>query len=268
MPLVRSRYQAHPWHLVDPSPWPILTSFALLSLALSAVLYFHGFAGGGPSALLSLGVVAACMVLWLRDVSAEGSYGGYHTLPVQKGLVLGFALFLIMEAFTFLSAFWAYFHSALSPTVELGAAWPPAGIEPLNYAEVPLLNTVILLSSGATVTYAHHALIRGDRRGALVGLILTVLLASVFTGFQAYEYFEAPFTIADGVYGSAFFCCTGLHGIHVIIGTLFLLVSAFRLGAYALTAEHHVGLESAILYWHFVDVVWLFLFVSLYWWGS
>jgi cytochrome c oxidase subunit 3 len=268
MALKRTQFQAHPWHLVDASPWPLITSLALLALALSAVMYFHGFEGGGTSALLALTVLVASMVLWLRDVAAEGSYGGYHTLPVQKGLVLGFVLFVVSEVFAFLSAFWAYFHSALAPTVELGAAWPPAGVEPLNYAEIPLLNTVILLSSGATVTYAHHALIRGDRRGALLGLVLTVLLAAVFTAFQAYEYMEAPFTIADSVYGSAFFCCTGLHGFHVIIGTLFLLVSTFRLAAYALTSEHHVGLESAILYWHFVDVVWLFLFVSIYWWGS
>jgi cytochrome c oxidase subunit 3 len=268
MALKRSQFQAHPYHLVDPSPWPLVTSFALLALALSAVLYFHGFAGGGVSTLLGLFVVISSMVLWLRDVSAEGAYQGFHTIPVQKGLVLGFVLFVVSEAFAFLSAFWAYFHSALSPTVELGAAWPPAGVEPLNYAEIPLLNTVILLSSGATVTYAHHALIRGQRRGALVGLALTVLLAAVFTGFQGYEYYEAPFTIADSVYGSAFFCCTGLHGFHVIIGTLFLLVSLFRLISYGMTSEHHVGLESGILYWHFVDVVWLFLFVSLYWWGS
>lgn len=268
MALKRSQYQAFPYHLVDPSPWPLATSIALLASALSAVLYFHGFAGGGLGTLLGLVAVVTSMVLWLRDVSAEGAYGGHHTLAVQKGLTLGFVLFVISEIFAFISAFWAYFHSALSPTVELGAAWPPAGIEALDPAEVPLLNTVLLLSSGATVTYAHHALIHGNRRGAILGLALTILLAAVFTGFQAYEYVEAPFTIADSVYGSAFFSCTGLHGVHVIVGTLFLLVALYRLVGYTYGAEHHVGLESAILYYHFVDVVWLFLFVSLYVWGS
>jgi cytochrome c oxidase subunit 3 len=264
----RAQFQSHPWHLVDQSPWPLLTSFALFSLALGAAAYFHGFAGGGHVALLGLISVTAAMVLWLRDVAAEGTLGGYHTIPVQKGLILGFVLFVVSEAFAFLSAFWAFLHSALAPAVEIGSAWPPAGIETLDFTEIPLLNTVLLLSSGATITYAHHALLRGARGHAIAGLALTVTLAVIFTAFQAYEYIEAPFTISDSVYGSAFFCCTGLHGFHVIIGTIFLAVSLYRLLNYSITAEHHIGLESASVYWHFVDVVWLFLFLLIYIWGS
>lgn len=196
------------------------------------------------------------------------TFQGHHTFAVQKGLSLGFVLFVVSEVFFFISIFWAFFHSSLSPTVELGAHWPPAGIETLNPWEVPLLNTVILLSSGATVTYAHHSLIQGNRAGVIYGLIATVVLAAVFTGFQGFEYYNAPFTFSDGVYGSTFYMATGFHGIHVIIGTIFLTVGLFRVLSYHLTDHHHLGFEQAILYWHFVDVVWLFLFISVYWWGG
>ena len=270
----RSAFQFHPYHLVDPSPWPLITSFARLTLTLSAVIYFNGYANGGT--LVSFGFLATlfAMILWFRDVVAEGSFMGNHTFAVQKGLNLGVALFIVSEVFFFISIFWAYFHSALAPTVELGAHWPPAGIDPLNPFEIPLLNTIILLSSGATVTYAHHSLIQGSsdhrsgRKGVLLGIILTIVLAVIFTGLQGLEYYEAPFTISDGAYGSTFFFATGFHGLHVIIGTLFIAVAFFRILSYHLTDHHHLGFESSILYWHFVDVVWLFLYVSIYWWGA
>ena len=168
----------------------------------------------------------------------------------------------------FFSFFWAFFHSALVPTIELGGVWPPKGIEVLNPWEVPLLNTLILLLSGATTTWAHHAIIIGRRQQAIVALIATIILAAAFTGFQAMEYLESSFTISDGIYGSTFFVATGFHGIHVIIGTLCLAVALIRLIKYHFTKQHHLGFESAAWYWHFVDVVWLFLFVSIYWWGS
>ena len=158
--------------------------------------------------------------------------------------------------------------SALTPTIELGAQWPPLGIEPVNPFELPLLNTVILLSSGATITYAHHSLIQGNRSGALNGLLATVILAIVFTGFQGVEYTVSSFTISDGAFGSCFYFGTGFHGIHVIVGTAFIAVGLWRALAYHSTENHHLGMESAILYWHFVDVVWLFLFISIYYWGS
>jgi len=173
-----------------------------------------------------------------------------------------------VKYFSLLVYFGLFFHSSLSPTVELGSQWPPAGIPTINPFELPLLNTILLLSSGATVTYGHHSLIQGNRRGQILGTLLTIVLAILFTICQGIEYYNAGFTIADGIYGSTFFFSTGFHGIHVLIGTAFIAVAFFRMLSYHLTDHHHLGYEASILYWHFVDVVWLFLFVSIYWWGS
>ena len=264
----RSRFQAHPFHLVSPSPWPLYSSLSLLTLTTSGVLTMHGFSNASNILILAFITLVYTMSLWFRDIISEGTYLGNHTLAVQKGLNLGVALFIVSEALFFLAIFWTFFHSALSPTVELGAQWPPLGVEAINPFELPLLNTVILLSSGVTVTYAHHSLIQGNRSGALHGLAFTILLAVVFTGFQGVEYSVSSFTLSDGVFGSCFYFGTGFHGLHVIIGTIFLAVGLWRTLAYHLTENHHLGLEAGILYWHFVDVVWLFLYVSIYYWGS
>lgn len=265
---VRSLFQPHPYHLVSPSPWPINTSFTLLAITLSGVMAFQAFSVGIYILNLAFLSVVLSMSLWFRDIIAEGTYLGNHTLAVQRGLSMGMGLFIVSEALFFLAIFWAFFHSALSPTVELGAKWPPIGIEAINSFELPLLNTVILLSSGFTVTYCHHSLIKGDRTGGLYGLIFTILLAVVFTALQGVEYSVSSFTISDGTYASCFYFGTGFHGLHVIIGTAFLVVNLWRLFAYHLTENHHLGLEFGILYWHFVDVVWLFLYISVYYWGS
>ena len=265
---IRSKFQAHPFHLVSPSLWPIYTCISLLTLTTSGVLSMHGFSNAEYFLALAFVLVVSSMSFWFRDVISEGTYLGNHTLAVQKGLNMGVALFIVSEALFFLAIFWAFFHSALSPTIELGAQWPPMGIEAINPFELPLLNTVILLSSGVTVTYAHHSLIQGNRAGALYGLLATVILAIIFTTFQGIEYTVSSFTITDGAFGSCFFFGTGFHGLHVMIGTAFLAVGLWRVLAYHLTDNHHLGLESGILYWHFVDVVWLFLFISIYYWGS
>ena len=266
--LIRSKFQAHPFHLVSPSPWPLNTSFCLLATTFSAVLSFQGFEKGVNLLFVSLISVIYCMSLWFRDVISEGTYIGNHTLAVQRGLSMGVGLFIVSEALFFLAIFWAFFHSALSPTIELGAKWPPMGIQAINPFELPLLNTIILLSSGVTVTYAHHSLIQGNRSGALYGLIYTIILAIIFTLFQGIEYTVSSFTISDGTYTSCFYFGTGFHGLHVMVGTAFLAVGLWRVLAYHLTENHHLGFESAILYWHFVDVVWLFLYISVYYWGS
>lgn len=265
---IRTKFQKFPFHLVDPSPWPILLSFSLLNLTIGAVAYLHGISNGGY--ILTLGFILTTygMILWLKDVVIEGSYLGHHTKEVKNGLMLGMILFIVSEVFAFLSVFWAFFHSSLSPAIEIGGAWPPIGITPLDPFAIPLLNTFLLLSSGAFITYGHHALIAGNRKACIDGVLLTIVLAIIFTGLQYFEYSEAGFTMADGVYGSAFYASTGLHGFHVIIGTIFIGVSLIRIINYQLTTKHHNGFESSILYWHFVDVVWLFLFVAVYFWGN
>jgi cytochrome c oxidase subunit 3 len=264
----RNQFQSFPYHLVEQSPWPIFVSFSLLSLTLGAVMYMQGYSHGNQ--LLSLGFTLTLfgMALWFRDIITEGTYLGNHTIQVQKGLTIGIVLFIISEVFAFLSVFWAFFHSSLSPAIEIGGVWPPQGITPLDPFAIPLLNTILLLSSGAFVTYGHHALIQGDRKGAILGTLLTIIFAIIFTALQYYEYSESGFTITDSVYGTVFYASTGLHGIHVIIGTIFILVGFIRIINYHLTDTHHQGHEAAILYWHFVDVVWLFLFIAVYYWGG
>nr|YP_010000657.1 cytochrome c oxidase subunit III [Chaetops frenatus]QOD96556.1 cytochrome c oxidase subunit III [Chaetops frenatus] len=259
-------HQAHSYHMVDPSPWPILGATAALLTASGLTLWFHY----NTPYLLALGLTLILLVMaqWWRDIVRESTFQGHHTPTVQKGLRYGMALFITSEAFFFLGFFWAFFHSSLAPTPELGGQWPPVGIKPLDPMDVPLLNTAILLASGITVTWAHHSIMEANRKQAAQALTLTVLLGFYFTALQAMEYYEAPFSIADGVYGSTFFVSTGFHGLHVIIGSLFLLVCLFRLIKYHFTPTHHFGFEAAAWYWHFVDVVWLLLYISIYWWGS
>jgi len=266
--VIRSNFQDHPFHLVSPSPWPLYTSVSLLNLTSIAVLAMHNFNNSHYLLYLALILLVSNMSFWFRDIISEGTFLGDHTLAVQKGLNLGIILFIVSEGLFFMAVFWAFFHSALTPTIELGGQWPPIGIEPVNPFELPLLNTVILLSSGATITYAHHSLIQGKREGALYGSIATVLLAVIFTIFQGIEYSVSSFTISDGAFGTCFFFGTGFHGFHVIIGTIFLAVGLWRIYDYQLTDNHHLGYEGGILYWHFVDVVWLALYFLLYYWGS
>ena len=209
--LTRSLFQFHPFHLVSPSPWPLYSSISMLNLTFSAVLTFHGFISSPLFLYIALISIILCMSLWFRDVISEATYLGNHTLAVQKGLNLGIGLFIVSEIFFFLAIFWAFFHSALSPNTELGAKWPPMGIDSINPFELPLLNTVILLSSGVTVTYAHHSLIQGNRSGALYGLGYTAILAIIFTGLQAIEYTVSSYSISDGTYASCFYFGTGLN---------------------------------------------------------
>jgi cytochrome c oxidase subunit 3 len=256
----------HPYHLVDPSPWPLLGSLAAGILATGAVLFMHGY-GWELMALGFIGVLTI-MFVWWRDVIHEAVVGGYHNPVVQIGLRFGMALFIASEVMFFAAFFWAFFSSALFPNEATGGVWPPKGIHPFNPWEFPFLNTLILLASGTTVTWAHHALLEGDRKGLIQGLTVTVLLGLSFTGFQAYEYAHAAFGFTQGIYPSTFFMATGFHGAHVIIGTTFLLVCLFRAKAGQFTPTHHFGFEAAAWYWHFVDVVWLFLFICVYWWGG
>lgn len=203
---------------------------------------------------------------WWRDVTRESTFQGKHTIEVVTGLTIGIILFIVSEIFFFVSFFWAFFHRRLSPDIHIGGIWPPKGIQSLNPIGIPLLNTIILLTSGITVTWSHHSIILNIKQNAIYSLILTCILGIYFTALQIFEYMITRFTIADSVYGSVFFIATGFHGIHVLIGTLFLSVCLIRIIKNHFSYNHHLGFEIAIWYWHFVDVVWLFLYIFVYWW--
>nr|YP_010710345.1 cytochrome c oxidase subunit III [Dyscolus irriguus]WCS92103.1 cytochrome c oxidase subunit 3 [Dyscolus irriguus] len=261
-----STHSNHPYHLVDYSPWPLTGALGAMMMVSGLVKWFHQY--NMNLLMIGLLVTILTMIQWWRDITREGTFQGLHTYVVTMGLRWGMILFITSEIFFFLSFFWGFFHSSLSPAIELGNMWPPMGIETFNPLQIPLLNTLILLTSGVTVTWAHHSLMENNYNQALQGLLLTVLLGIYFTILQAYEYIESPFTIADSVYGSTFFMATGFHGLHVIIGTTFLLVCLIRHYFNHFSSIHHFGFEAAAWYWHFVDVVWLFLYISIYWWGS
>src|ERR1700761_2488911 len=257
----------HPYHLVDPSPWPIVGAIAAGLLTGGGVLYMHGH--GWTMLIIGILAVLGTMAVWWRDVIREATFQGYHSPIVQLGMRYGMALFIASEVMFFAAFFWAFFDASLFPKAATGGIWPPKGIHPFDAFELPFLNTMILLLSGTTVTWAHHALIEGDRKAMLWGLGLTILLGLSFTGVQAYEYSHAAFPFnGGGIYPSTFFMATGFHGFHVIIGTTFLIVCFFRAKAGHFKPDHHFGFEAAAWYWHFVDVVWLFLFVCVYWWGK
>lgn len=258
----------HPFHIVDPSPWPLTTSLSVFFLLFGFALYMHSFAVGFYLFIISFVATLINVSLWWRDIVREGTFEGAHTAAVQKGLRLGMVLFIVSEVMLFFAFFWAFFHSSLNPVPEIGCVWPPKGIEVISPWLIPLLNTALLLTSGASLTWSHAALIGGFRAEAINGLIVTIILATLFTLFQAYEYVNAPFNFSDGIYGTTFYSLTGLHGLHVIIGTLFLGVALYRMAHHHFTRTSHVGFECAAWYWHFVDVVWIFLFLAVYVWGE
>lgn len=256
----------HPFHLVNISPWPLTGSIGAISITTGIIIWFHQY----RILLLFIGLIITSLTIfqWWRDIVRETTFQGHHTTIVQYGIQWGIILFIVSEIFFFISFFWGFFHRSLSPTIELGANWPPFGLTPFNPFQIPLLNTIILLSSGISVTWCHHSLLENNHQQALQSLLLTIILGIYFTILQAYEYLEAPFCIADSIYGRSFFIATGFHGLHVIIGTLFLTICFIRIIKNHFSKTRHFGFEAAAWYWHFVDVVWLFLYVSIYWWGG
>jgi cytochrome c oxidase subunit 3 len=276
----------HDYHIIDPSPWPIISSIGAFVLMFGGVCYmrwlhgnpFHLFGGDIANPWLvwiGLAITLYSMFAWWSDTVKEG-HEGHHTEVVALHLRYGMIMFIASEVMFFVAWFWAFFDVSLfaneaiqaSRVTFTGGQWPPKGLEVLDPWHLPLYNTIILLLSGTTVTWAHHALLENDRKGLIQGLVLTVALGILFSFVQAYEYMHAPFGFSESIYGATFFMATGFHGFHVLVGTIFLLVCLIRAIMGGFTPERHFGFEAAAWYWHFVDVVWLFLFFSIYIWGS
>nr|YP_010463774.1 cytochrome c oxidase subunit III [Spelaeomysis bottazzii]UUL70723.1 cytochrome c oxidase subunit III [Spelaeomysis bottazzii] len=256
--------QKHNFHMVDMSPWPVLTGMCLFGVFAGLLNWFYFFSFWFLFYSL-LSVILIC-IQWWRDVIREATYIGCHVNLVMKGLQYGMVMFISSEVLFFFGFFWTFFHSFLSPTCELGMEWPPLGVNSFDPEQVPLLNSLILLSSGVSVTWAHHSMLEKKFEEAKISLLVTVMLGMYFTLLQMYEYYDAQYSISDSIFGACFFVATGFHGLHVIIGTLFLSVMLYRLLGYQFSSQNHVGFESSAWYWHFVDVVWLFLYVIVYWW--
>ncbi|MBU6184322.1 MAG: cytochrome c oxidase subunit 3 [Rickettsiales bacterium] len=267
-----SAKQQHPFHLVELSPWPILTAFSLLFVTLGVVFLMHGHSMAEYFSIFGGGAVIFCSYHWWKDVIKEGRVGHHHTEKVRMGLRIGMALFILSEAMFFFGFFFSFFLARFFPAgileglwVTGEGLWPPKGIQTFDPWDIPFMNTLILLLSGTTVTWAHYAITQNDQRNSVMALGITVLLGIAFTTFQAYEYHHAAFKLTDGIYAANFYLATGFHGLHVIIGTIFLTVCYFRAKkGHFIGGNGHLGFEFAAWYWHFVDVVWLFLFVFVY----
>nr|UZT67607.1 cytochrome c oxidase subunit 3 [Parnips nigripes] len=255
----------HPYHLVTLSPWPMLTSFSMFITMIGSIFMFNY----SMFYLLFWGIfmISLSSFQWWRDVIRESTFQGMHTKKVLQGLKMGMFLFILSEWLFFVSFFWSYFHSALSPNVEIGSMWPPKNIIQFNPFQIPLLNTIILLSSGASITWSHYSILNNNKDKTLISLFLTIMLGMIFSIIQMFEYIESYFCLNDSVYGSLFYLTTGFHGLHVIIGTLFLLINLFRIMYNHLSAWHHFSFEAASWYWHFVDVIWIIVYSVIYWWN-
>lgn len=254
----------HPFHLVTLSPWPLTTSLNVFLLLLGSAKWFHEYS---PN-LFIIRILNLFLNLyqWWRDIIRERTFQGFHSIRVRKLIRIGILLFITSEVFFFFSFFWAFFHISLSPSIEIGNSWPPHLILPFNPYNIPLLNTIILLSSGIRITWRHYRILNKNYNESIKSLLITIILGGYFSILQYIEYKEAPFRISDSAYGTTFFIITGFHGLHVIIGTIFIIVTTIRLINFQFSPNHHFGFEARSWYWHFVDVVWLFVYISIYWW--
>lgn len=257
--------QHHPYHLVDMSPWPALTSLGVLVTVFGLILSFHKYPNSKLLLCIGLFTLFYVLYLWWRDLFRE-SRSHYHTTKVQTGLHLGMILFISTEAMFFVGLLWGFIHFASQPSIYLGTQWPPEGIIPVEWNGRPLLNTALLFASYFSANVARYAVEENKLNLAYTNLVITVFLGLLFTFYQYLEYTSAAFTMSDSVFGSVFYLATGFHGFHVIVGVLFLFVCLLRLKE--TTPNHSVGLKLAVLYWHFVDIVWIFLMGIIYYWGS
>jgi len=263
----RSRVN-HLYHLVKPSPWPVLSAGAALVFLSALAGSMHSVKYGFFFLNYGLGLLLICALFWFQDIIVEGTYVGLHTKIVRAGLKRGFIYFLVSEVMLFFGFFWAFFHSALSPAIAVGTVWPPKGISIIETFYVPTINTALLIVSGFTITWAHRGFAIGSFLESLDSIFLTLMLGIIFIYFQAKEYYISNFNLSDGVFSSTFFMLTGLHGLHVIVGASFIIVCTIRLCLNHFLKKHYLGFVCAIWYWHFVDAVWIVLFLALYTWGN
>nr|AXS66438.1 cytochrome c oxidase subunit 3 [Elateroidea sp. 5 KM-2017] len=258
--------QNHPFHLVNPSPWPILCSLNTLGITTGSIMFIHML--NNKLMMISFLSIILCSFQWWRDITRESTFQGNHTIKVLMNMKWGMILFITSEIFFFIAFFWSFLHSSLSPTIEIGLKWPPTNILTFNPLMIPLLNTIILLSSGVSITWAHQCIQENNLYQSMESMLITVTLGMYFSSLQLFEYMQSSFSISDSIYGSSFFLATGFHGIHVIIGSTFILINMSRIKLLHFSKNHHFGFEAAAWYWHFVDIVWLFLYLMIYWWGS
>nr|ALD88448.1 cytochrome c oxidase subunit III [Megachile sculpturalis] len=258
-------WKGHPFHLVTLSPWPIVCSINSFNLMISIIIWFYYY--NMYFMLINLIIMISSMLFWWRDIIRESTFQGTHTQMIQKMLKFSMILFIISEMFFFLSFFWTYFHNFLSPSIEIGMNWPPKNIIMFNPYNIPLLNSLILISSGMTLTWSHNCLLNKNWIKSNILMMITIILGLLFSSIQFIEYYEAPFTINDGIFGSIFYMMTGFHGLHVMIGIMFMSICFIRMLMNHLTEYHHFNFEGSAWYWHFVDVIWLLLYILIYWWN-
>lgn len=257
----------HSFHIVDLRPWPLICSLNLINLVMrllniikyNNILLFYIF-------VIIFFLILFSMIIWWRDVNRESLFQGNHTFNVYKGVKLGILIFILRELIFFLRFFWRYFHFRLSPEIEISNCWPPTMVIAVNPYRIPLFNTLILLRSGVSVTWAHYRILKNKNFICKISLLITIILGFIFSFFQLIEYKILEFRINDRVFGSIFFIGTGFHGFHVLIGTIFLIINYLRIFKKYMRPVHHFRFEASAWYWHFVDVVWIYLFIFIYWW--
>jgi len=260
--LIKNEFE---YHIVDIRPWPLKDGRLIFFTIISIIIFFNSHS----SFPLILGVVILLYFTfqWWRDIRREASFQGLHPLKIYDNIKIGIILFILSEIIFFFSFFWAFFHSRLSPDLELGLFWPPYGVVPFNPLQIPLLNTIILVISGSIITLSHFSLLKGRIINAKLRLGLTIILGVYFSILQGYEYIERVFNLRDSVFGAVFFVATGFHGLHVLVGTSIIVFILYRIIIKHFRDLHCFGFEARAWYWHFVDVVWLFLFRFIYWWA-
>lgn len=255
-----------PYFILNLSPWPILTALNTFNLIISNIIIIN-FKFNLIS-LINFLIIIIISILWWRDVIRERTFQGNHNFFIINLIKFRIILFIISEIFLFISFFWNFLHNSLAPSIELGLNWPPKNIIFFNPLLIPLLNTIILLTSRFTITLTHFYLLNNSKKKTIIFINLTIILSIYFLILQALEYNQATFTFSDSIFGSSFYIATGFHGLHVIIGTIFLIINLLRILKLHFSFIHHIRFELAAWYWHFIDIIWLFLYITFYWWNN